>query len=45
MPLMTPNYLENKNREDRVTRYYAKDASCKYWYQSGVYSGQEMSQL
>ncbi len=32
---------EIKNREGRVTKYYAKDASCKYLYPSGVYSGQE----
>ena len=37
-------HLWIKNREGRVTRSYAKDASRKFWYQSGVYSGQDLSQ-
>ncbi len=40
-PGWPPNTYKIKNREGRVTRYYAEDASCKYWYQSDVYSGQE----
>ena len=40
--LMNPNYLQNKKTE-HITKYYGEDASWKYWYQLGVYSGQEMS--